>query len=570
MTLALPASPEALAKASWDDIRPHFDALAARELDADGLESWLADWSRLEAMLTEAASRAMIRYTVDTRDKEAEADHLRFSMEILPQAEERSVALQKRLVASGYSSPALETTLRAFRTSIEIFRDVNVPIMSELEEQSAAYQRITGGMTAPWEGKELPLPQLAPFLKEPDRDVRERAFRASTAPYVNAHTDLSVLFDRMYGLRQQVARNAGFHSFRDYVFKAKLRFDYSPADCERFHDAVEKHVMPAYGRLMRHRREQLKLPALRPWDVAVDLYGAKPLRPFTDGAELAGRARAVFDRVDPALGAQFGVMIDEHLLDLDSRAGKAPGGYCDTLHWSGRPFIFMNAVGLMDDVMTLMHEAGHAFHAFAAQRLPLVWQRHPGSEACELASMSMELLSTPHLERPLGYFAAEDLRRARLEHLEDVIITLAHVASVDAFQHWIYTDPSGADGGARDAAWLRIRGRFEHGVDWSGLEAERIARWYRQLHIFLYPFYYIEYGIAQLGALQVWRNSLRDPVEAVRRYRDALALGNTRPLPDIYAAAGARLAFDGETIGELVQLVEDQVDRLRGEVPAVA
>jgi len=570
MTLALPASPEALAKASWDDIRPYFDALAARELDADGLESWLADWSRLEAMLTEAASRAMIRYTVDTRDKEAEADHLRFSMEILPQAEERSVALQKRLVASGYSSPALETTLRAFRTSIEIFRDVNVPIMSELEEQSAAYQRITGGMTAPWEGKELPLPQLAPFLKEPDRDVRERAFRASTAPYVNAHADLSVLFDRMYGLRQQVARNAGFHSFRDYVFKAKLRFDYSPADCERFHDAVEQHVMPAYGRLMRHRREQLKLPALRPWDVAVDLYGAKPLRPFTDGAELAGRARAVFDRVDPALGAQFGVMIDEHLLDLDSRAGKAPGGYCDTLHWSGRPFIFMNAVGLMDDVMTLMHEAGHAFHAFAAQRLPLVWQRHPGSEACELASMSMELLSTPHLERPLGYFAAEDLRRARLEHLEDVIITLAHVASVDAFQHWIYTDPSGADGGARDAAWLRIRGRFEHGVDWSGLEAERIARWYRQLHIFLYPFYYIEYGIAQLGALQVWRNSLRDPVEAVRRYRDALALGNTRPLPDIYAAAGARLAFDGETIGELVQLVEDQVDRLRGEVPAVA
>ena len=278
----------------------------------------------------------------------------------------------------------------------------------------------------------------------------------------------------------------------------------------------------------------------------------------------------MFDRVDPALGTQFGIMIDEQLLDLDSRTGKAPGGYCDTLHWSGRPFIFMNAVGLMDDVMTLMHEAGHAFHAFAAQRLPLVWQRHPGSEACELASMSMELLATPHLERPLGYFAPEDLRRARLEHLEDVIVTLAHVASVDAFQHWIYTDPAGADAAARDAAWLRIRSRFDQGVDWSGLEQERVARWYRQLHIFLYPFYYIEYGIAQLGALQVWRNSLRDPVEAVRRYRDALALGNTRPLPDIYAAAGARLAFDGETIGELVQLVEDQVDRLRGEVPAVA
>jgi len=568
MTPALPASPEAMAKASWNDIRPHFDALASRELDDAGMEQWLSDWSRLEAMLTEAASRAMIRYTVDTRDKDAEADHLRFSMEILPQAEERSVALQKRLVDSGYSSPALETTLRSFRTSIEIFRDVNVPIMSELEEQSATYQRITGGMTAPWDGKELPLPQLAPYLKEPDRDVRERAFRVSTTPYVNARADLAPLFDRMYGLRQQVACNAGFGSFRDYVFKAKLRFDYSPADCERFHDAVERHVMPAYGRLMQHRREVLKLPSLRPWDVAVDLYGAKPLRPFSDGTELAGRARAVFDRIDPALGAQFGIMIDERLLDLDSRTGKAPGGYCDTLHWSGRPFIFMNAVGLMDDVMTLMHEAGHAFHAFSAQRLPLVWQRHPGSEACELASMSMELLSTPHLERPLGYFAPDDLRRARLEHLEDVIITLAHVASVDAFQHWIYTDPAGADAAARDAAWLRIRSRFDQGVDWAGLEQERVARWYRQLHIFLYPFYYIEYGIAQLGALQVWRNSLRDPVDAVRRYRDALALGNTRPLPDIYGAAGARLAFDGETISDLVQLVEDQVDRLRAEVPA--
>jgi oligoendopeptidase F len=567
MTLALSTTPEALAKASWSDIRPHFDALATRDFDHGSVEAWLADWSRLEAMLTEAASRAMIRYTVDTRDKDAEQDHLRFSMEILPQAEERSVALQKRLVASGYVSPALETTLRGFKTSIEIFRDANVPIMSALEEHSVSYQRITGGMTAPWEGKVLPLPQLAPFLKEPDRGVRERAFRASTAPYMAARDELAALFDRMYGLRQQLARNAGFDSFRDYVFKAKLRFDYSPADCERFHDAVERHVMPAYNRLMTHRREQLGLGSLRPWDLAVDLYGAKPLRPFSDGAELAGRARAVFDRVDPALGAQFGVMIDEQLLDLDSRAGKAPGGYCDTLHWSGRPFIFMNAVGLIDDVMTLMHEAGHAFHAFAAGRLPLVWQRHPGSEACELASMSMELLSAPHLERPLGYFAPDDLRRARLEHLEDVIVTLAHVASVDAFQHWIYTDPDGADAAARDAAWLRIRSRFDQGVDWSGLERERIARWYRQLHVFLYPFYYIEYGIAQLGALQVWRNSLRDPAEAVRRYRDALALGNTRPLPDIYAAAGARLAFDADTIGELVQLVEEQVDLLRSQEP---
>ncbi len=562
--IALPASPQALAKATWDDVRAVYDALAAVPLsDQASIESWLADWSAFESMLGEAGSRAMIRYTVNTRDAEAEADHLRFSTDILPKAEERSVALQRRLLETGYTAPGLETTIRAFRTSSEIFRDANVPLLSELEEHSATYQRITGGMTASWEGKELPLPQVAPFLKDPDRAVRERAFRASTAPYIAAHDELALLFDRMYALRQQVARNAGFEQYRDYAFRAKLRFDYTPGDCERFHDAVEDKVLPALARQMARRREMLGVPTLRPWDTSVDLYGSGPLRPFATGTELAGKARAVFDEVDPAFGKEFGVMIDERLLDLDSRAGKAPGGYCDTLHWVGRPFIFMNAVGLVDDVMTLMHEAGHAFHAFAAHGHPLVWQRHPGSEACELASMSMELLASPELAKPAGFFSPEDHRRARLEHLEDIITVLPHVASIDAFQHWIYTSPDGGDAAARDAAWFRIRSRFEAEIDWTGLEAQRLARWYRQLHVFLYPFYYIEYGIAQLGALQVWRNSRRDRADAVRRYREALALGATRPLPEIYAAAGARLAFDSATIGELISEVEEEIESIR-------
>ncbi len=561
---ALPASPQALAKATWDDVRAVYDALAAVPLTAQAsIAAWLADWSAFESMLGEAGSRAMIRYTVNTRDAEAEADHLRFSTDILPKSEERSVTLQRRLLETCYSTPDLQTTIRAFRTSIEIFRDANVPLLSELEEHSATYQRITGGMTASWDGKELPLPQVAPFLKDPDRSVRERAFRASTAPYVAAHDELALLFDRMYGLRQQVARNAGFAQYRDYAFRAKLRFDYTPADCERFHDAVEEQVLPALARQMERRREMLGVPTLRPWDTSVDLYGSGPLRPFRTGEELAGRARSVFDEVDPAFGREFGLMVDEQLLDLDSRAGKAPGGYCDTLHWVGRPFIFMNAVGLVDDVMTLMHEAGHAFHAFAAHHHPLVWQRHPGSEACELASMSMELLASPGLAKPAGYFSPEDHRRARLEHLEDIITVLPHVASIDAFQHWIYTSPDGGDVAARDAAWFRIRSRFEAGIDWTGLEAQRLARWYRQLHVFLYPFYYIEYGIAQLGALQVWRNSRRDRADAVQRYRGALALGATRSLPDIYAAAGARLAFDSETIGELISEVEEEIQGIR-------
>ncbi|HET9041447.1 MAG TPA: M3 family oligoendopeptidase [Gemmatimonadales bacterium] len=567
-TLVLPSTPSAFAKATWDEVVPYFDDLIERPLDASTVEEWLQAWSRLEELVTEAAAQAMIAYTIDTSDHDKEQDHLRFSTEILPKMEERSVELARRFVALGHSTPELATTLARFRTSIEIFREANIPLFSELEELSARYQRITGSMTVEWEGVERPLPQLQPYLKSPDRAVRERAFRAATQPYIEERGALAGLFDRMFELRQRAARNAGFANYRDYVFPAKFRFDYTPADCERFHEAVERTVTPAVARVLEHRRRRLGLDALRPWDLAVDPYRAAPLRPFETVEQFVGAARRVFDRVDPVLGGQFQTMIDERLLDLDSRKGKAPGGYCETLHFRGRPFIFMNAVGLVDDVMTLLHEAGHAFHAFASHRQPFIWQRHPGSEAAELASMSMELLASPHLAQPTGYFTPEDHRRAWLEHLEDVLLSLVHIASVDAFQTWIYTSPDGGDAVARDDAWLRIRGRFERGVDWSGLECERVARWYRQLHIFMYPFYYIEYGIAQIGALQIWRNSLADHAGAVAHYREALALGAVRSLPEMYRAAGAQLSFDAGLIGDLVQLVEDQIEKIRAQMPA--
>ena len=565
--LALPASPGALSKARWEDIVPYFDDLAERPLDETTIEGWLQTWSTLEELVTEAAALAMIAYTIETSDPEKEADHLRFSTDVLPKMEERSVELARRLVESGHHTPALGTTLARFRTAIEIFREANVPVFSELEELSARYQRITGSMTVEWEGQERPLPQLLPYLKSPDRDVRERAFRAAANPYADQRDELAGLFDRMYQLRQRAARNAGFANFRDYIFPAKFRFDYTPADCERFHDAIEETVAPAVERILAVRRRRLSLDVLRPWDLAVDPYRKAPLRPFSTTEEFVGRARSVFDQVDVALGSEFQTMIDERLLDLDSRKGKAPGGYCETLHHRGRPFIFMNAVGMVDDVMTLLHEAGHAFHAFASHEQPLIWQRHPGSEAAELASMSMELLAGAHLRQPVGYFTAEDHRSAWLEHLEDILLSLVHIASVDAFQTWIYTSGEGGDAAARDAAWLRLRRRFERGVDWSGLDRERVARWYRQLHIFMYPFYYIEYGIAQIGALQVWRNSRRDPAGAVARYREALALGAVHGLPDIYRAAGAELTFDASKIGDLVRLVESEIERVRSELP---
>ena len=566
----LPQSPSAFAKATWEDVAPYFDELSTRPIDRSTMEGWLRAWSTLEALVTEAAARAMIAYTIDTSDAAKEADHLRFSTEVLPQMEERSVELARRLVESGYATPELKTTLDRFRTQIQIFRDQNVPIFAELEEHSARYQRITGSITVQWDGVELPLPKLQPFLKSPDRTLRERAFRASSRPYIDRRNQLAALFDKMYRLRMQAASNAGFSNFRDYIFPAKFRFDYTPLDCERFHTAVETAVAPAVERVLEARRRRLGLDVLRPWDLAVDPYRSNALRPFADATEFGGTARRVFDRLDPSLGREFQLMVEEGLLDLESRKGKAPGGYCETLHFSGRPFIFMNAVGLVDDVMTLLHEAGHAFHAFAAHEQPFIWQRHPGSEAAELASMSMELLAAPHLIQPTGYFSPEDAQSAWLEHLEDILLSLVHIASVDAFQTWIYTSGNGGDADARDAEWLRVRSRFERGVDWSGLDDDRVARWYRQLHIFMYPFYYIEYGIAQIGALQVWRNSLDDPVRAVARYRDALALGAVRSLPEIYRTAGARLTFEAEAIRELVDLVEKEINRVRAQLPAEA
>lgn len=560
MIVSLPESPQAIADASWPDLEPLYEALVSAPIDDP--QAWLLEWSKLEEIIEEAGTLAMIAYTCDTADPAKEAANLRWSSEIFPKAIEIQVRLARRLVELGYSEPGLETVLRGFRSDIEIFREENVPLFSELETLVAAYQKITGGLTVEWNGETKTVPQLQPFLKDRDRDVREKAFRLGAQAYMDQRDEMAALFDQMYEKRQQVARNAGFADFQAYAFRSKHRFDYTPEDCAAFHRAVESKVAPAVERLMAYRQRRLGIDAVRPWDTQVELDGARPLKPFSDVAGLIGPARRVFTSLDPELGAQFNRMADDGLLDLDSRPGKAPGGYCTKLAWRGMPFIFMNAVGVPDDVSTLVHEAGHSFHDFASHRQPYVWQRNVTHEAAELASMSMELLAAPHLEVPTGYYPPDEARMARAEHFEDVLVTLAHIASVDAFQAWIYTSGRGGDAAARDAAWLAVRARFERGVDWSGLERERVSRWYRQLHIFEYPFYYIEYGIAQLGALQIWRASLSDPAGTVRRYREALALGGTVSLPEMYRTAGAKLVFNEQDMGELVALVESELDRL--------
>jgi len=562
-TISLPASPAAFADAGWSDIAPYYEELATSPLRRDNVEDWLKSWSQLEELIDEAGTVAMIAYTGDTADPEKEKAHLRFSTEIFPQAHEQNVRLSKRLLDLDYTRPGLETTVRRFRTDAEIFREENVALFAQLEELSAQYQKIVGGLTAQWEGETKTIPQLQPYLKERDRQVRERAWRLGNEAYLAHQSELAALFDRMFVARTKVAGNAGFPNYQEYAFKSKHRFDYTPADCTRFHDAVEKTVVPAVARQLAYRRERLGLDRVRPWDLGVELERMESLKPFEDVGVFVERAKAIFRRVDPALGNEFALMAADGLLDLESRKGKAPGGYCTKLSFRGKPFIFMNAVGVADDVNTLVHEAGHSFHDFAAHSQSLIWQRSPGHEAAELASMSMELLASPYLQKPDGYYTADEARSAQIEHLEDILFSLPHIASVDAFQSWIYTSGEGHDAAARDRAWLEIRSRFEHGIDWSGLERERAARWYRQLHIFEYPFYYIEYGIAQMGALQVWRHSLADQATAVKHYREALALGGTVGLPEIYRAAGARLFFDSATMGELVELVEKRLTELR-------
>jgi oligoendopeptidase F len=563
--IALPESSKEFAKLSWDEILPFYNELFFRPLTLDGAKEWLDDWSSFEDLLVEAREQVYFDYTCDTADPAKEADNLRFQTEIEPNAAEQRVRLSRRLLEVGYSTADLEESLRRFRTTNEIFREENVPLKAEVERLGAEYQKTVGAFTADWNGEELPLPRLRPFMLDPDRAIREKAWRLHRAPYVEHRDQLAKLFDEQYALRQGIARNAGFANFRDYMHVEKHRFDYTPEDCYAFHRAVEEKVVPAVARLLDRRRQLMGVESLRPWDLGVDPLGRPALRPFDTTDEFVQRAVNVFQNLDPKLGGNFETMQSEGLLDLQSRKGKAPGGYMTDLPRRKRPLIFMNASGVADDLVTLVHEAGHSFQGFEQFENNLLFcQRWPGMEMAEVGSMAMELLSAPYWSRARGgYYTEEDYRRARIDHLEGILSFFPHCATVDAFQHWIYTDPDGGDAAARDSAWLDLRRRFEQGVDYSGLSAEWAARWYQQLHIFEVPFYYIEYGIAQLGALQVWRNAMQDQASAVASYRRALGLGATRPLPELYEAAGIKLAFTAEMIGELVELVEGELEKLQ-------
>lgn len=566
MTLfeTLPRDGAAFAAWEWAQIEPFYDELAARPLSAQSVGEWLADWTRLQNLISEGHARLFVATTLDTTDQAAEKRFHRYLEQVEEPAEMAEQRLREKLLASQLEPENFEIALRDLRSEAALYREANIPLFTQEEKLSNEFNQVIGAQTVEWEGEERTIPQMRPLYQERDRALRERAWRLALERQLADRARLNDLWRQFLALRLRIAANADCATYRDFRWKEMKRFDYTPQDCLDFGAAIEQIVVPAAARVYERRRARLGVEALRPWDLDVDSFGRPALRPFSAVEDLERRCEAIFQRVDPQLGDYFATMRREGLLDLDNRKGKAPGGYQIDFRAVKRPFIFMNAVGLHDDVQTLLHEGGHAFHCFESARLPYAQHLEFGSEIAEVASMSMELLAAPYLsESEGGFYSTADAARARVQHLEDLILFWPYMAVVDGFQHWVYTHAeAAADPAQCDAAWGALWDRFMRGVDWSGLDDLRVTGWQRKVHIFDSPFYYVDYGLAQVGAVQIWRNALRDQAAAVRQYRHGLSLGGTRTLPELFAAAGATFATDATTLGELVALIEDTIDAL--------
>ena len=585
--------PQTIDLGDWPQIAPLFDQLAARAAlakSAAELERWLLDWSELNAALDEESSRRYIAMTCHTDNPEAERAYLHFVEHVEPQIKPRQFALEKIYVAHPHRgelpgvgvqagvqalacSPADKLKLelqpgrqpcryqvfdRDVKNHVELFRPENVALETEEAKLCQQYQKLIGAQTVKFRGEEKTLVQMGRYLEEPDRALRQEAWELVAQRRLEDVDKCDAIFDELIRLRTQIAKNAGFDNYRDYAFRQKSRFDYTPADCLKFHHAIETEIMPAVREIQAGRRRQLKLDTLRPWDLGVDPQNRPPLKPFVEVGEMVARTQKIFDQLDGELAAGFRQMQDLRLLDLDNRKGKAPGGYQSTLAEARVPFIFMNAIGLQRDVETILHEAGHAFHAQATRVEDLYPYRSAPIEFCEVASMSMELLGNEFLEE---FYPSAEANRARKTHLENIIGFFPWMAVVDGFQHWIYTHANHTRA-ERKAAYVELMDRFGGDVDWSGWELMRAQSWHRQLHIFLYPFYYVEYGIAQLGALEVWANSRRDQAKALKDYKASLTLGGSRPLPELFHAAGCSFQFDAATIRPLIQLAGSELKKL--------
>jgi oligoendopeptidase F len=542
----------------WETLKPYYDILLNTSIEStEELEAWLKKRSELDAIVEEDARWRYIRTTCDTVNKNYAEAYQFFVEKIQPQLMPVDFELNKKLTTCPFIDELDEKTyfvyIREVKNKIRLFREENIPLITDMQMKQQEYAEITGAMTIILNEKELTLPQAGKLLQEPDRNLREEVFTKIAARRLQDKEKLDDLFSKLVEIRNQVALNAGFENYRDYKFAELGRFDYTPDDCFAFHRAMEKSFLPVSGELLEEKKRELNLDSLRPWDADAEKKGQEPLKPFQKGEELLQKTNKIFYALDSYFGNCFFEMQKMNRLDVDSRKGKAPGGYNMSLPESGVPFIFMNAAGTLGDVITMVHEGGHAVHSFLSENLPLSYFKEYPSEVAEVASMSMELFTMEYWNE---FFPNEkELNRAKKKELERVLSIFPWIATVDSFQHWIYTHPNHSQE-ERKENWLKILNRFStKNIDWSGFDEMRAFSWQRQLHLFEVPFYYIEYAMAQLGAIALWKQFKENKPKALENYKRALSLGYMRPIREIYEAAGIEFDFSEKYVEELKDFV---------------
>ena len=551
---------------SFESVEKYLTHLIERNLDSpDDLLRWLKDKSELEAVLEEDMAWRYIRMSIDTANEEYQKAYTFFVSEIQPKLAPIDDALNKKFISCAFHTElekeeAFAIHIRSVKSQLELYREENISIQAFLAEKTQEFGAISGAQSIEHAGESITMQKAGLLLKEQDESLRKTVFEKMAARRSSDIAELDALFDTLIEKRTELAKNAGFENYRDYKFKEMGRFDYNKESCFEFHDSVEKHIVPLVKKIQKGKLAKMNKEIFRPWDTAVNAEGKAPLKPFETGKEMLDGTIAVFNKINPEFSGFLKTMEEMKHLDLESKPGKAPGGYNYPLYETGAPFIFMNAVGSQGDLSTMIHEGGHAIHSFLTHELELTAFKSFPSEIAELASMSMELLTMEYWDE--FYHKADDLNRAKKEQLQGTITILPWIAQIDAFQHWIYENHNHT-AEDRTAHWMELNKRFGTGlVDWTGYEETLASSWQRQMHLFEVPFYYIEYGIAQLGAIGVWKNSKTDFKKAVENYRDALGLGYTKSMPEVYAKAGIDFNFSGDHICKLADFVESELEKL--------
>ena len=556
--------PDYLDGSSWESIEPLMNDLRDRKLSCSNcLETFIADRSSLSEVISEARARLYIDMTCHTDDEEIQKSWMQFVENVQPKLSEYSDILNRRLVEHESLDDLPERfgiLVKGIKTDIAIFREENIPLSTRVTKLVTEYNEICGAQMVEFDGEQKTFAQMAIYFENTDRKIREGAWKAVSERRFEDNERVSEIYDELIQIRHKIATNAGFEGFQQYMFASMHRFDYSIEDCLEFHESIETVCQPLRHRTDGERMRDLGVDSLRPWDMGVDVKGRPPLQPFNDVQEMVDGCSRIFHNMSEELGNYFVQLDANDCLDLDSRKGKAPGGYQYYLQKSRLPFIFMNAAGTQRNIETMIHEAGHAFHSFYSGHLDLIHERDSPIEFAEVASMSMELLTHPHWEE---FYDNKDADRARRKHLEDIISFMPWMATIDAFQHWVYANPNHSRE-ERAEKWLELGERFGPKVDMTGFEDIHKVSWQRQGHLFGVPFYYVEYGIAQLGALQMWKYHRRDTQDALDRYKAGLSLGYTRGLTELFQASGLELSFSESYVGELI----GEIDEALAELPA--